>query len=196
LGSMHMAMDALFNVPFSAPVTTWTPEGGYAVGQIAEVPSASTLSIAIFGGPGTSSGGPFDFIGETGGSSGGGSNAQPLNLRQSLTRRQVACVAGVLARYASREGVTALKQQALTAGLGGAALLARFFFAHALAGKIAVGTFADMGIEFFVRGHSLGGGVTYGTAGVVAFIKWYPDLVKESFNNKREALRALRRCFD
>lgn len=69
-----MAMDALFNVPFSAPVSTYTPELGYWVGQIAEVPAASILSIAIFGGPGTSGTGSFGFLPDTGGGSGNSGN--------------------------------------------------------------------------------------------------------------------------
>ncbi len=106
------------------------------------------------------------------------------------------CVASVVAHYLGREALTLLKQQALNAGIGLGVLASRFFLGHGLAGRIAVGTMSEMGIEMFVKMHSVFSGVQYGLAAVGFGIKLYPKLVRESFNNKKEALRALKACFD
>ena len=188
LGSMHMAMDALFNVPFSAPVTTWTQQGGYWVGNIASVPSANSYSIFIVGGPSV-----YSVLGPTDFSGGGTGSGDPTRQGPSLS---IGCIGSVLGHYLGRESLTLVKQQALNAGIGLGVLASRFFLLHGLAGRIAVGTMSEMGIEMFVRTHSVFNGAQYGLAALAAGIKLYPTLVRESFNNKMEALSALKACYD
>jgi hypothetical protein len=53
---------------------------------------------------------------------------------------------------------------------------------------------SEMGIEGFVRLHSIGAGLQYGAATLWAGVKFYPKLLKESFSNKQEVVRALKEC--
>ncbi|MGI8838871.1 MAG: S8 family serine peptidase [Pyrinomonadaceae bacterium] len=129
----------------------------------------------------------------------GGGGVEPQESRPQplvVTAQQLACVASVLARHGGRELLNLLKQQGLTAAVGGAALGSRFLVSHAFAGRIAAGTLSQMGIEAYTRVHTLGTATTWITAGAVAVVHWYPKLIKENFNNKVEGLRALKNCFD
>jgi hypothetical protein len=101
------------------------------------------------------------------------------------------CVANVVARYLGREVLTTLKQAALNAGVGLSVLLGGFFLNHA-GGLIIEGGAVNLALGF----HHYGIGFGYLAGGAFAAIRYYPKLFRESFNNKREGLRALQACYE
>jgi RHS repeat-associated protein len=106
-----------------------------------------------------------------------------------------ACVAAVIARYAGHEALTMLKQAGLNGGIALGILGMHFFAGEALGGSVAVGSMLEMGIDIGIRLDSLGrAGAALGTAFWLGG-KLYPKLVRESFNNKKAALNALRECY-
>ena len=88
-----------------------------------------------------------------------------------------------------------LKQTALNAGIGLAVLAGRFFIGHAVAGSIGATTLSGIITEGMIRVDHMTRGVAFIYGAVIAGAKLYPKLVKESFNNKREAVQALQKCF-
>ncbi|MEK6280523.1 MAG: hypothetical protein AABN95_09250 [Acidobacteriota bacterium] len=117
------------------------------------------------------------------------------NPNNPANQRIVACVASVVGRYLGREALTVLKQQGLNAGiglgvLGGRFLSSRYGGNYCIWNHDANGS----GNVWPIRFHFRGAGFLTLAAG--AGLKFYPRLVRESFNNKREGLRALRACWD
>ena len=107
-----------------------------------------------------------------------------------------ACVALVIGHYLGHEALTMLKISALNGGVGLGVLASQFFLGHAIGGTIAAETMTDVLIQLGIRMDHLGraGGAFLIT--VWQGLKWYPKLVRESFNNKKEAVRALKECFN
>jgi hypothetical protein len=107
-----------------------------------------------------------------------------------------ACVASVIGRYLGHEALTMLKQSALNGGIGLGALASEFFLGHAIGGTVAAETMTDTLIGLGIKMDHLARAVQFMGGTVWAAFKLYPKLVRESFNNKKEAVRALRQCFN
>lgn len=84
----------------------------------------------------------------------------------------------------------------MQSGIGLSLLASRFFIGHAVGGTIASGTLTQIGIAAGIRMDHLGRGLAFLGGAVLAGAKFYPKLIRESFNNKREAVRALKACFE
>jgi hypothetical protein len=84
----------------------------------------------------------------------------------------------------------------LNAGIGLSILAGRFFIGHAIGGTIAAGTLTEIGIAIGIRMDHLSRGVAFLGGAIWAGAKLYPKLVRESFNNKKDAVRALKACYD
>ena len=65
----------------------------------------------------------------------------------------------------------------------------------AVAGSIGATTLSGIITEGMIRVDHMTRGVAFIYGAVIAGAKLYPKLVKESFNNKREAVQALQKCF-
>ena len=164
-----------------------------------------TLGLLPNNGGGNILGGDVHFtpeappVGVEGGETGGGgtmpADPEPEPQPQDQETDADRCVAGVILRYLGREALTMLKQTALNAGIGLAVLAGRFFIGHAVAGSIGATTLSGIITEGMIRVDHMTRGVAFIYGAVIAGAKLYPKLVKESFNNKREAVQALQKCF-
>jgi RHS repeat-associated protein len=148
----------------------------------------------------------FTLVGWAGGGSGGGAggggggagqeNPNDGQKTNPTNQKTDACVASVLGRYLGHEALTLLKQTALNAGIGLSVLARNFFIGHAVGGTIAAGTLTEIGIALGIRLDHLARGMAFLGGAIWAGAKLYPKLVKESFNNKKDAVRDLKACYD